>query len=151
MDKIPFNVPFTSGRERAYVDEVFSNGHFAGNGPFTVKVQNWLENHLGAARVLLTHSCTAGLEISAMLSDLGPGDEVLMPSFTFVTTASSMMRGGATPVFCEVDPDTMLIDLEDASNRITPRTKAIVPVHYLSLIHISEPRDGLLSRMPSSA
>lgn len=133
MDKIPFNVPFTSGREREYLDEVFSNGHFAGNGPFTVKVQNWLENHLGAARVLLTHSCTAGLEISAMLSDLGPGDEVLMPSFTFVTTASSMMRGGATPVFCEVDPDTMLIDLDDASKRITPRTKAIVPVHYAGI------------------
>ena len=133
MDKIPFNVPFTSGRERAYIDEVFSNGHFAGNGPFTVKAQNWLENHLGAARVLLTHSCTAGLEISAMLSGLGPGDEVLMPSFTFVTTASSMMRGGALPVFCEVNPDTMLIDLDDARKRVTPRTKAIVPVHYAGL------------------
>ena len=130
MDRIPFNVPFISGQERAYIDEVFSNGHFAGNGPFTERVQTWLENHLGAARVLLTHSCTAGLEISAMLSGLGPGDEVLMPSFTFVTTASSMMRGGAVPVFCEVDPDTMLIDLDDAANRVTPKTKAIVPVHY---------------------
>ena len=103
MDKIPFNVPFTSGREREYLDEVFSNGHFAGNGPFTVKVQNWLENHLGAARVLLTHSCTAGLEISAMLG-FGPGDEVLMPSFTFVTTASSMMRGGGRQYFVRSTP-----------------------------------------------
>ena len=130
MERVPFNVPFISGKERQYIDEVFANGHFAGNGPFTKRCQEWLEEHLGASRVLLTHSCTAGLEIAAMLNGLGPGDEVLMPSFTFVTTASSMMRGGATPVFCEIDPTTMLIDLEDASTRVTPATKAIVPVHY---------------------
>ncbi len=130
MSRIDFNVPFVSGQERAYIDEVFENGHFAGNGPFTTRVQDWLQEHLGAPRVLLTHSCTAGLEIAAMLNGLSPGDEVLMPSFTFVTTASSMMRCGATPVFCEVDPDTMLIDLKDAEKRVSDRTKAIVPVHY---------------------
>ena len=130
MDRIPFNVPFISGQEHAYINEVFSNGHFAGNGPFTKRVQAWLENHLAASRVLLTHSCTAGLEMAAMLNGLGPGDEVLMPSFTFVTTASSIMRVGAKPVFCEINPETMLIDLEDAASRVNDRTRAIVPVHY---------------------
>ena len=133
MSRINFNVPFITGKERAYIDEVFENGHFAGNGPFTTRVQTWLEGHLGAPRVLLTHSCTAGLEIAAILNRLAPGDEVLMPSFTFVTTASSMMRSGAVPVFCEINPDTMLIDLDDAASRITPRTKAIVPVHYAGI------------------
>ena len=133
--RINFNVPFITGKERAYIDEVFENGHFAGNGPFTTRVQTWLEGHLGAPRVLLTHSCTAGLEIAAILNRLAPGDEVLMPSFTFVTTASSMMRSGAVPVFCEINPDTMLIDLDDAASRITPRTKAIV----LHIMRVSLP------------
>jgi len=130
MARIPFNVPFIAGDERKYIDEVFDNGHFAGNGPFTAKVQTWLQNHLGAKKVLLTHSCTAGLEIAAILNKLGPGDEVLIPSFTFVTTASSVMRSGAIPVFCEIDPMTMLIDLNDAKTRVTNNTKAIMPVHY---------------------
>ena len=130
QERIPFNVPYIAGNERMYIDQVFENGHFAGNGPFTKRVQTWLGQHLGASRVLLTHSCTAGLEMAAMINGLGPGDEVLMPSFTFVTTASSMMRVGATPVFCEIDPETMLIDLEDAANRVNERTRAIIPVHY---------------------
>ena len=130
MRRVEFNAPFVTGKEREYIDEVFENGHFSGNGPFTKRVHSWLESHLGAPRVLLTHSCTAALEMAAMMNGLGPGDEVLMPSFTFVTTASSVMRTGATPVFCEIDPHTMLIDLHDAERRLTSSTKAIIPVHY---------------------
>lgn len=125
-----FNIPFTTGNERRYIDEVFESQHFSGNGPFTNRVQSWLEDYLGAERVLLTHSCTAALEMSAMLYDLRDGDEFIVPSFTFVTSASSMMRGGATPVFCEIDPVTMLMDIDDARSRITENTKVIVPVHY---------------------
>ena len=130
MSDIPFTVPFITGNERSYIDEVFGNSHYAGNGPFTKRCQSWLENHLSCDRVLLTHSCTAALEISALLLELGPGDEVLVPSFTFVTTASSIMRSGATPVFCEIDPKTMMIDLNDAKTKISEKTKAIIPVHY---------------------
>ena len=101
---IPFNVPFVSGKEISYIKEVFENQHFAGNGPFTNKTLRLLEDTLGASKVLLTHSCTAALEISCLLLDLSPGDEVIIPSFTFVTTASSVMRCGAIPVFCEVNP-----------------------------------------------
>ena len=130
MEPIPFNVPYLAGNEKRYMDEVFSNLHFAGNGPFTKRVQDLLEEMISAPRVLLTHSCTAALEMAALLHDLGPGDEVIIPSYTFVTTASSMMRTGAKVVFCEIDPETMLIDVDDAALRITDRTKAIVPVHY---------------------
>mgnify|MGYP001475668653 CR=1 FL=1 len=130
MDEIPFSIPYVSGNERTYIDEVFENSHFSGNGPFTKRCQEWLEDHFSCNRVLLTHSCTAALEISSLLLDLGPGDEVIVPSFTFVTSASSIMRTGATPVFCEIDPKTMMIDLSDAETRISNRTKAIIPVHY---------------------
>ena len=130
MLDIPFNIPYVSGREEYYLLKVFENQHFAGNGPFTKRVQEFLEIHLGSKRVLLTHSCTAGLEIAALVNNIKPGDEVIMPSFTFVTTASSMLRSGAVPIFCEIDPETMVIDLKDAAKRITKRTKAIIPVHY---------------------
>lgn len=130
MEEVRFNSPFVSGNERKYIDEVFASAHFSGNGPFTKRVQTWLEEFLNAPRVLLTHSCTAGLEMSAMLNEFGPGDEIIVPSFTFVTTASSMMRSGAKVVFCEVDPETMLIDMNDVESKITNRTKGIVPVHY---------------------
>ena len=130
MEEVRFNSPFISGNERKYIDEVFDSGHFSGNGPFTKRVQSWLEDYLKAPRVLLTHSCTAGLEMSAMLNGFGPGDEIIVPSFTFVTTASSIMRTGAKVVFCEIEPETMLIDMHDVENKITSRTKAIVPVHY---------------------
>ena len=117
MEEVRFNSPFISGNERKYIDEVFESGHFSGNGPFTKRVQSWLEEFLGAPRVLLTHSCTAGLEMSAMLKEFGPGDEIIIPSFTFVTTASSMMRTGAKVIFCEVEPETMLIDFDDVKSQ----------------------------------
>ncbi len=125
-----FNTPFVTGKEREYIEQVFQNMSFAGNGLFTKRVNEWLEDYFQAHRVLLTHSCTGALEMSAMLCDLGPGDEFITPSFTFVTTASSMMRGGATPVFCEIDPNTLLMDIDDVREKITDKTKAIVPVHY---------------------
>jgi len=127
---IPFNRPFISGREKEYLEAVFETGHFAGNGPFTKRCQTWLEDHLGATKVLLTHSCTGALELASLLADIGPDDEFIVPSFTFVTTASAFMRTGAKPVFCEVDPTTMLMNLDDVEKRITSRTKAIIPVDY---------------------
>lgn len=130
MRTVKFNVPYLSGNERDYINEVFDSGEFSGNGVFTKKAQSMLENHLSAHRVLLTHSCTGALEMAAMLAGFGPGDEVLVPSFTFVTSASSIMRTGATVVFCEINPDTMLIDLDDLKTKITPKTKGIVAVDY---------------------
>lgn len=130
MRTVKFNVPFLSGNESDYINEVFVHGEFSGNGRFTKQAQQMLEKQLSAERVLLTHSCTGALEMAAMLAGFGPGDEVLVPSFTFVTSASSIMRTGATVVFCEVDPNTMLIDLEDLKKKITPKTRGIVAVDY---------------------
>jgi len=133
MSGIPFNVPYLAGRELEYLTQVIETKRFQGNGPFTVRVQRLLEARYGAPHVLLTTSCTAALELAALLLDLGPGDEVLMPSYTFCSTASAFLRTGARPVFCEIDPATMTISPSDASARVTSRTKAIVPVHYAGL------------------
>lgn len=130
MPRIPFHTPYVTGNERAYIDEVFANGSFAGNGPFTKRAQKWMEDRWDIPAALLTHSCTGALEMAALVLDLGPGDEVILPSFTFISTATAFMRAGATPVFCEIDPATMTLDLDDARSRITPATKAIVAVHY---------------------
>ena len=130
MRSIKFNVPFLSGNEKDYINEVFDAQEFAGNGRFTKRAQKMLENMLGAERVLLTHSCTGALEMAAMLAGFGPGDEVLVPSYTFVTSASSVMRTGATPVFCEIDEETMLLDLDDVEAKINSKTRGIVAVDY---------------------
>lgn len=127
---IRFNVPYQTGRERAYIDEVFESGFFSGNGPFTQRAQALLEARFGAPKVLLTHSCTAALEISALLMDFEDGDEVIIPSYTFSSTASAFARTRAKIVFCEVDPRTMMIDVADVERRMTDRTRAVVPVHY---------------------
>ena len=127
---IPFNIPNITGKERAYIDEVFRAGVFAGNGEFTRRCQDLLQQRYGAPKVLLTHSCTAALELSALLLDLEGGDEVIIPSFTFCSTASAFARTRARIVFCDVDPKTMMIDVDDLKRRVTPRTRAIVPVHY---------------------
>ncbi|MCH7670520.1 MAG: aminotransferase class I/II-fold pyridoxal phosphate-dependent enzyme, partial [Acidobacteria bacterium] len=103
---------------------------FAGNGPYTKACQRLLENRYGVPSVLLTHSCTGALELAALVSGVGPGDEVIVPSYTFATTASAFLRTGANIVFCEIDPATMNIDVDDVESRLTPRTRAIVPVHY---------------------
>jgi dTDP-4-amino-4,6-dideoxygalactose transaminase len=127
---IPFNRPFLTGRELAYIQQAAAAAQLAGNGRFTRRCQSWLEERIGARRVLLTHSCTAALEMAALLLDLAPGDEVIMPSFTFVSTANAFVLRGATPVFVDIRPDTLNIDETQVEAAITPRTKAIVLVHY---------------------
>tara|TARA_Y100001980_G_scaffold46339_1_gene30179 strand:+ start:6893 stop:8032 length:1140 start_codon:yes stop_codon:yes gene_type:complete len=127
---IPFNVPFLSGSEIKYIHEVFDKNEFAGNGDFTKKVQNILEEKLSAKKVLLTHSCTGALELAAILAGFGPGDDVIVPSYTFVTSASAILRTGANVVFCEIDPRTMLVDISDLEAKISSKTKGIVVVDY---------------------
>ncbi len=127
---IPFNRPHLTGREFSYIQEAVTGGQLAGNGRFTRRCHAWLQDRLGAPSTLLTHSCTAALEMAALLIDLQPGDEVIMPSFTFVSTANAFVLRGATPVFVDIRPDTLNLDEALVEAAITPRTRAIVPVHY---------------------
>jgi dTDP-4-amino-4,6-dideoxygalactose transaminase len=128
--KIPFNKPFTIGAELENIAAAVREGHLAGDGRFTRQCHQWLEQNLGAKRALLTHSCTAALEMAAILCDLNSGDEVIMPSFTFVSTANAFVLRGAVPVFVDVRADTLNLDERLVGAAVTPRTKAIVPVHY---------------------
>ena len=127
---VPFNRPFMVGRELEYIAEAVRLGHLAGDGSFTRRCQDWLEKTLGARRVLLTHSCTAALEMSAILCEVGPGDEVIMPSFTFVSTANAFLLRGARPVFVDIREDTLNLDETLVEEAVTSRTRVIVPVHY---------------------
>jgi dTDP-4-amino-4,6-dideoxygalactose transaminase len=127
---IPFNLPYMTGRELGYIAEAHANGHLAGDGPFTRRCHAWLERTIGARKALLTHSCTAALEIAALLADLAPGDEVIMPSFTFVSTANAFVLRGAVPVFVDIRRDTLNVDETLIEAAITPRTRAICVVHY---------------------
>ena len=127
---IPFNRPYLTGHEFTHIQEAVAAGQLAGNGRFTKQCQGWLERRVGAPRVLLTQSCTAALEMAALLIDLQPGDEVIMPSFTFVSTANAFVLRGARPVFVDIRPDTLNIDERLIESAITPRTRAIVVVHY---------------------
>ena len=127
---IPFNKPYMTGMELAYIAQAHANGHLAGNGQFSQKCCAWLEERIGCHKALLTNSCTAALEMAAILSGVGIGDEVIMPSFTFVSTANAFVLRGATPVFVDIRPDTLNIDETKIEAAITARTKAIVPVHY---------------------
>lgn len=128
--RVPFNKPYMTGKELWYIAQAHTNSHLAGDGVFTRQCSEWLEQHIGCCKALLTHSCTAALEMAAMLADLGPGDEVIMPSYTFVSTANAFVLRGAVPVFVDVRPDTLNIDETKIEAAITPRTRAIVPVHY---------------------
>ena len=128
--KIPFNRPYMTGKELSYIAEAHANGCLAGDGPFTKKCQGWIEKRTGCTKALLTHSCTAALEMAAILADIQPGDEVIMPSYTFVSTANAFVLRGGVPVFVDIRPDTLNIDEKLIEAAITPRTKAIVPVHY---------------------
>jgi len=127
---IPFNKPFIVGKELYYIAQSILNGHSAGDGPFTKKCQAFLEAKFQARKILLTHSCTAALEMSAILCDVGPGDEVILPSFTFVSTANAFYIRGARLVFVDVRPDTLNIDETKIAEFTTDHTKVIVPVHY---------------------
>lgn len=127
---IPFNKPYMTGRELWYIAQAHTNGHLSGDGMFTKKCHGWLEARTGARKALLTHSCTAALEMAAILADIQPGDEVIMPSYTFVSTANAFVLRGGVPVFVDIRPDTLNIDETKIEAAITPRTRAIVPVHY---------------------
>ncbi len=126
----PFNRPFMTGREFVYIAEAYANGMLAGDGAFTKKCHAHLEKTIGCAEALLTHSCTAALEMSALLADIAPGDEVIMPSYTFTSTANAFVLRGGVPVFVDIRADTLNLDETLVEAAITPRTKAIVPVHY---------------------
>ena len=128
--KIPFNRPYMTGKELAYIAEAHLQGNLAGDGPFTDRCHAWLEARTHTRQALLTHSCTAALELAALLIDLQPGDEVIMPSFTFVSTANAFALRGAKPVFVDIRPDTLNLDERLIEHAITSRTRAIVPVHY---------------------
>jgi len=127
---IPFNKPYMTGKELWYVAQAHANGHLAGDGAFSKRCGVWLEQRIGCRKALLTHSCTAALEMAALLADIGPGDEIIMPSYTFVSTANAFALRGGVPVFVDIRPDTLNIDETRIEAAITPRTKAIVPVHY---------------------
>lgn len=127
---IPFNWPHMTGKELYYIAESHFNGRLAGDGPFTKHCHTWLEQRTGCKKALLTHSCTAALEMSALLLDIRPGDEVIMPSYTFVSTANAFVLRGGVPVFVDIREDTLNLDERLIEAAVTPRTKAIVPVHY---------------------
>lgn len=127
---IPFNQPYMTGKELYYIAEAKFGNKLAGDGPFTKSCHQWLEQKAGCAKALLTHSCTAALEMSALLLDIQPGDEVIMPSFTFVSTANAFVLRGAIPVFVDIREDTLNLNEHLIEAAITPRTRAVVPVHY---------------------
>ncbi len=127
---IPFNKPYMTGKELWYISQAHHRNMLAGDGYYTKQCHAWIERQTGCHKALLTHSCTAALEMAALLADIGPGDEVIMPSYTFVSTANSFVLRGGVPVFVDIRPDTLNLDEALIEAAITPRTKAIVPVHY---------------------
>jgi dTDP-4-amino-4,6-dideoxygalactose transaminase len=129
-DRIPFNRPYATGNELAYLTEAQRQGHLSGDGAFTHRCHGWIEQRTGCVKALLTQSCTSALELAALLLDLEPGDEVIMPSFTFVSTANAFVLRGAVPVFVDIREDTLNLDEKLIEAAVTPRTRAIVPVHY---------------------
>lgn len=128
--KVDFNRPILAGNEFEYMRQAVENGHLSGDGPFTKKCHAFLENKLGTKKALLTTSCTHALEMSAILLDIQPGDEVIIPDFTFVSTVNAFVLRGAKPVFVDVRADTLNLDETKLEEAVTPKTKAIVPVHY---------------------
>ncbi|NMN73794.1 dTDP-4-amino-4,6-dideoxygalactose transaminase [Rhizobium sp. 57MFTsu3.2] len=129
-ERIPFNWPHMTGKELYYIAEAHHNGSLAGDGPFTKRCQEWFEAKTRCNKALLTHSCTAALEMAALLLDINPGDEIIMPSYTFVSTANAFVLRGGVPVFVDVRADTLNIDEQLIEAAITPRSRAIVVVHY---------------------
>ncbi|MDG2237066.1 MAG: dTDP-4-amino-4,6-dideoxygalactose transaminase [Arenicellales bacterium] len=128
--KIPFNKPYITGNELDYISEAYTNSHLSGDGAFTLKCHEWLEVRTGTRKALLTHSCTAALEMAAILIDIQPGDEVIMPSYTFVSTANAFLLRGAVPVFVDIRSDNLNLDETRIEAAISEKTRAIVVVHY---------------------
>jgi len=148
---ITFNRPYMTGKELWYISQAHHRGQLAGDGDFTKRCHQWIEQQTGSCRALLTHSCTAALEMAALLAGVGEGDEVIMPSYTFVSTANAFVLRGAVPVFVDVRPDTFNLDAGLVEAAITARTRAIVPVHYAGvgcdmqeLLSIAAKRDLLV-------
>lgn len=129
-DRILFNRPYMTGKELSYITEAKTGNMLAGDGPFTKRCHQRIEQSTGCNKALLTHSCTASLEIAALLLDIRPGDEIIMPSYTFVSTANAFVLRGGVPVFVDIRADTLNLDENLIEAAITPRTTAIVPVHY---------------------
>ena len=127
---IPFNRPPVTGSELSFIEEALTQAKLSGDGPFTERCQRWFERQLGCERAFMTPSCTHALEMAALLIDVKPGDEIIMPSYTFVSTANAFVLRGARIVFVDVRPDTMNIDETLIEPAITEKTRAIVPVHY---------------------
>ncbi len=130
---IGFNKPYLTGKELDHIAEAHADSKLAGDGKFTALCNTWLEQRTGCHKALLTHSCTAALEMSAILADIQPGDEVIMPSYTFVSTANAFVLCGGVPVFVDIRPDTLNIDESLIEDAITEKTKAIVTVHYAGI------------------
>ncbi|MGI8561615.1 MAG: dTDP-4-amino-4,6-dideoxygalactose transaminase [Luteimonas sp.] len=143
---IPFNKPYMTGRELENIAAAHANGQLSGDGPFTKRCSAWLEQQTGATKALLTHSCTAALEMSALLLDLGPGDEVIMPSYTFVSTANAFVLRGAVPVFVDIREDTLNLDERLVEAAITAKTRAICVVHYAGVACEMDPILEIASR-----
>ena len=127
---ISFNKPHLTGKELHYISEAHALGQLSGDGPFTKRCSAWLEQQTGCTKALLTNSCTAALDMAAILADTAPGDEIIMPSYTFSSTANAFVLRGGVPVFVDIRPDTLNIDETKIEAAITSKTKAIVPVHY---------------------
>lgn len=144
--RIPFNRPCLEGKEYEYIAQAIANGHASGDGPFTQKCHELLERELGVPRVLLTTSCTDALEMAALLLDCGSEDEVIVPSFTFVSTANAFALRGARLVFADIRRDTLNLDESRLESLITPRTKAIVVVHYAGVACDLEPILSIAAR-----
>jgi dTDP-4-amino-4,6-dideoxygalactose transaminase len=127
---ISFNRPYASGKELVYAAEAQRNCHLSGDGQFTKRCHQWIEERTGCAKALLTHSCTSALDMAALLLEIKSGDEIIMPSYTFVSTANAFVLRGAIPVFVDIREDTLNLNERLLESAITPRTRAIVPVHY---------------------
>ena len=127
---IPFNKPYVTGNEQSYISDAYIRMQLAGDGYYTKLCSDWIQKQTGSLKALLTHSCTAALEMAAILANIQPGDEVIMPSYTFVSTANAFVLRGAIPVFVDIREDTLNIDETLIEAAITSHTKAIVPVHY---------------------
>ncbi|MGQ0443215.1 MAG: dTDP-4-amino-4,6-dideoxygalactose transaminase [Methylophilaceae bacterium] len=130
MNRVPFNKIYLTGKELEYIKQSHQAGNLSGDGFFTKESSAWLEQHTGTKKALLTHSCTAALEMAAILANIQPGDEVILPSYTFVSTANAFVLRGGVPVFVDIRPDTLNMNEKLIEAAITPRTTAIVPVHY---------------------
>ena len=130
LNQIGFNIPFLTGNEFRNIKIACDSLHLSGDGSFTRECHDWLENNINCKKALLTHSCTGALEMSALLLDIRRGDEIIMPSYTFVSTANAFVLRGGVPVFIDIRPDTLNIEEKQIEKAITPKTKAIVVVHY---------------------